>query len=338
MRSLNFADSLGADLVSAANTEHALETYRRLTAAGYGDTSEEYRPDLAMLNYGPEYFGAEYYAGDYYGQDQFGGFWGSIKKGVSGVAKGVSGVVKSGVSTALAPVRLTRDIAQGKNILKSVRAQAETVVRNTRDALPMAASIVSVVPGVGSVVSSGLSAASALSQGKSLREIAEDAAMGAIPGGALVKSGLRAGINVARGQNVLQSVAREGVQYARSQLPGGQLAQQGLTAATQIARGQNVLRSVSPLAQQLVKSPMVKVGSTGAALQFTRNLPAKAMAATTAQVVRAAQSTNPSVFNAARQVVSNTQREARAGNPGASIAARTIQAAIAQRIAQLMPR
>lgn len=343
MRSLNFADSLGADLVSASNTDLALDTYRRLTAAGYGESSDEYRPDLALLGYGPEYFGAEYYAGDYYGQDQFGGFWSTLKKGVSGVGRAVSSGVKAvgsipGVSTAFAPVRLVRDIGQGKNVIQSVRRQAEGVVRDTRRALPLAASVVSIVPGVGSITASGLSALSAASQGKSLREIAEDAAMGAIPGGQIVKSGLRSGINIARGENVLQAVSREGVQYARTQLPGGQFAQQALTSAGQIARGQNVLRSVTPLATQLVKSQLVKVGPTGAALQFTRNMPAKALAATTAQVVRAAQSSNPSVFNNVRQIVMNTQREAQRGNPAASLATRTIRNAVAQRIAQLTPR
>lgn len=338
MQSLNRCDSLGGDVLSAANTEHALETYRRLTAAGYGDSPEEFRPDLAPTGYGPEYFGVEYYSGD-----EFGGFFSSIAKGISsvgkGIVKGVSAVGKlPGVSTAFAPLRLVSDVARGKNVIGSVRKQAESVVRDTRKSLPVAASVVSVIPGVGTGVGMGLSALSAASEGKSLREIAEDAALGAIPGGPLVKAGLRAGINVARGQNVLKAVGREGIAYAKTQLPGGQFAQQALTAGVNVARGQNVVSAVTPLAQQLVNSPMVKVGPMGAALQFARNLPPKAMVATTGQVLRAAQSRNPTVLANVRQIVANTQREARQGNPGAALAARTIQNAAAHRYAQLIRR
>lgn len=352
MQSLNRCDSLGEDMLTAANTEHALETYRRLTAAGYGETTEEFRPDLAPTGWGPEYFGAEYYAGDYYGRDyyggeEFGGLFGSIAKGISSVAKtatktvskGVSTLGKvPGVSTAFAPARLVRDVARGQNVIGSVRRQAESVVRDTRKSLPVAASVVSVIPGVGTGVGMGLSGLAAVSEGKSLREIAEDAALGAVPGGPLVKAGLRAGINVARGENVIKAVGREGIEYAKTQLPGGALAQHALTAGVNVARGQNVVSAVAPVVQQLVKSPMVKVGPMGAALQFARNVPSNAITATTGRLIRAAESRNPTVLANVRQIVANTQREARQGNPGAAIAARTIQNAATQRFAQLIRR
>lgn len=329
MHALNRRDSLGLDVNedvnSATNTTRVLDTYRRLTAAGYGDSPEEFRPDLAATNFGPEYFGR-----DFYGEDQFGGFFGSIAKGISSVGKGVvrtAGKVP-GLSPMLAPVRAVSDIARGKNVLKTVRAQAEAVVADTRRSLPIAAGVVSVVPGVGTGVAAGLSAANALSQGKNLREIAEDAAIGAVPGGALVKASLRAGINVARGQNVIRAVGREGIQYAKSQLPGGQLVQQAATTAASIVLG----KSPAAIARQLVTSPLVKVGPAGAALQFGRNIPANAIAATTTQVLRAASSRNPSVVANVRKIVANTQTAARAGNPGAQVAVRTLQNAVAQRL------
>lgn len=337
MQALNRSDSLGFDTIGCdAGTcvgIDGLETYRRLKAAGYGESPEDFRPDMAPDMRGPEYFGGEYFGGEYFGgyDDQFGGWnpFKAIAKGVSTVAKGVAKGVTSGVSavgklpgvsTAFAPVRLVSDIAQGKNVVSSVRKQAESVVRDTRASLPLAASVVSIVPGAGTGLAAGLSAASALSQGKSLREIAEDAAMGAIPGGQLVKTALRAGINVARGENVAQSLAKGGLEYARSQVPGGQAVQQAITSGLNIARGGNVLREVSPIAQRLVGAQVAKLGPRGASLQFPQGTPPAAIVQTTSAVMRAARSPVPSVFNAARQVVENTKREAASGNRGAQTA------------------
>jgi len=174
------------------------------------------------------------------------GWFGS--KWAKAAVKGVSSVVKvvgkvPGVSTAFAPIRLARDVASGKNVARSIAKQGRSVVADTRRALPVAASVVSFVPGVGTGVGAGLSALSAVSQGKNLRQIAEQAALGAIPGGQLARSALRAGIGVARGQNVLKTVGREGISYARQHLPGGELAQRGLNVAMSVAHGGNVAKS-----------------------------------------------------------------------------------------------
>jgi len=164
-----------------------------------------------------------------------------VGKAVSSVAKTVAKV--PGISTALAPVRLARDIARGKNVVASIKKQGAAVVADTRKALPVAASIVSVIPGAGTAVGAGLSAVSAVSQGKSLAQIGQAAALGAIPGGQLARSALRAGIGVARGQNVLKTVGREGLAYARQNLPGGELAQRALNVGIAAAQGQNVARA-----------------------------------------------------------------------------------------------
>jgi len=207
-----------------------LETFRRLTAAGYEHSAEQYRPDLAPSPYGPEYFGGC----EYYGGEEFGGLFSGLKKAVSGAVKGVAKGVTSVGRTALAPARAARDIASGKNVYRSVRDQAAGVVRDVRSALPAAASAISVVPGLGTVAASGISAVSAISRGKSLREIAEDAAMGAVPGGQAVKSALRVGINAARGQNLLKSAAREGASFAQRAIPIPQ--SRAFSIARQIAR------------------------------------------------------------------------------------------------------
>lgn len=166
----------------------------------------------------------------------------SAKKGIKSVAKVVSKV--PGVKTFGSQFALVSDIARGKNIAASIAARAKGVVADTRAGLPIAASVASFVPGVGTAVSSGLSAASALSQGKGLRAIAEEAVLGAVPGGTLARSALRAGIGVARGQNVLKTVASEGYQYAKQNLPGGEIAARALNVAENVARGGNVVQAV----------------------------------------------------------------------------------------------
>jgi hypothetical protein len=180
------------------------------------------------------------------GYDETGWFGGTLykkaKKAVSSVAKVVSKV--PGVSQFTAPISLASKIARGQNLVKAIGSTAKDVVADARASLPIAASVASFVPGVGTAVSSGLSAASAISQGKSLRAIAEEAALGAVPGGTLARSALRAGIGVARGQNVLKTVASEGYSYAKQNLPGGEIAQRALSAAENVARGGNVVQAV----------------------------------------------------------------------------------------------
>lgn len=178
---------------------------------------------------------------------EVGWFGSKLVKKIGKVAKGAVKIVGKvpGISAITAPVRLVGDIAKGRNVVRSIGRAGSSVVADARKSLPMAASVVSFVPGVGTAVGAGLNAASALSQGKSLAQIGQAAAIGAIPGGAIAQSALRAGYSVARGGNVLKSVAREGVSYARSQIPGGELAQRAFNVAENVARGGNVAKSVA---------------------------------------------------------------------------------------------
>ena len=175
-----------------------------------------------------------------------GGLVKGVAKGVKSAAKGVAKVASHvpGISAVTAPVGLVSDIAHGKNVIKSVRKRGATIARDVQRAAPIAANVASFVPGAGTALSSGLSAVSAVAQGKSLQDIATAAAQGAIPGGAIVRQGLAVASDVARGKNVVSSVGRGVVSYAKSQVPGGQYLTPVVTAATDIARGRNVVSSV----------------------------------------------------------------------------------------------
>jgi hypothetical protein len=165
---------------------------------------------------------------------------------------GVKSVVKvaekashlPGVSHALVGYRVAADVAQGRNVVRSVGRQVKTAVADTRKGLPIAAGVVSFVPGVGQGVASGLSAAAALSEGKSLRDIAIDAAIGAVPGGQIAKAATQAGYKIAKGQNVLKSVASSGLDYAASTIGGGDVTKKAIRAGVNVARGQNVIEAV----------------------------------------------------------------------------------------------
>lgn len=190
-----------------------------------------------------------------------------IGKAVKSVGKAVGSI--PGVKILAAPVNLVSDVARGRNVVRSIGRAGSAVVSDVRSAVPLAASVVSFIPGAGTAVGAGLNAVSALSQGKSLAQIGQAAALGAIPGGQLARSAVRAGVSVAKGGNVLKSVAREGVSYARTQLPGGELAQRALNVGVNVAKGGNVLQSVAregvsyakqsagSQISQLAKAPMI---------------------------------------------------------------------------------
>jgi hypothetical protein len=170
----------------------------------------------------------------------------AFKKAKSAVSKGAQLARKvPGASAITAPIDLARDVAKGKNVVQAVRAQGRTIAADVKKSAPLAASVVSVVPGVGSGAAAVISGAAAAAEGKSWDQIALDAASGAVPGGPLAASALKAGIRVAKGQNVLKAVTSEGMSYAEKNIPGGTLGRAALRAGVGIAKGQNVAKTIA---------------------------------------------------------------------------------------------
>ena len=173
------------------------------------------------------------------------GSWASKAfKKVKKVAKKIPGT-----STLTAPLKAARDIAKGRNVVKSIRKAGRDTIADTRKSLPIAASVASFVPGIGTGIAAGLSAATALSEGKGLRGMVEEAAIGAIPGGKIARAALKAGIGVAKGQNVLKTLGREGLELGKQVVPGGRLVgeaiESGVRAGYGIAKGQNVAKTLA---------------------------------------------------------------------------------------------
>lgn len=192
--------------------------------------------------------GSYVYGADF--PDEVGWFGGdlyrSAKKAVKSVGKGISSVAKHipGTSLITAPLNVVSDVAKGKNVVSSLRKRGGSVVSDVRSSLPIAASVVSFVPGVGTAIGAGLNATSALAQGKSIKDIGLAAVSGAVPGGALALQGANIAGDAIRGRNLIDSAKKRGLEYVKSSVPGGQLGQSTFSVAADVARGKNVAKSV----------------------------------------------------------------------------------------------
>ncbi len=178
-----------------------------------------------------------------YGYDEVGWFGSKAFKAIGKVAKGV-------VKIAVAPIKHTvnaaSDIAHGKNVFKSVAKMVTADLKTLGSVAPYVQTVVSFVPGVGSVASSALGAVSAGLQGKSLAEIAKAAASGAVPGGPLMVAAVATAVNMVsagvQGQNIAKAAATELASAAAGLVPNPQLAQVLRDATKAGINGQNVLK------------------------------------------------------------------------------------------------
>lgn len=92
-------------------------------------------------------------------------------------------VLKSAYHAVAAPIVITSQLAQGKRVDRVLMGQLKTMSRDAKDVAPLAQTIVSFVPGVGSGISAALGAGLAIAEGQPIDKIAEAAVAGAVPGG-----------------------------------------------------------------------------------------------------------------------------------------------------------
>ena len=114
------------------------------------------------------------------------------------VGKGAKGVIKFTDEAIVKEPALhfITQIAQGKNIAQAAKIAVHDGVKEFAKAGPIAQSIVSVIPGVGTAVGVAIGAGVALAQGKPISEIMIDAAAGAVPGGLVAADALHAGAKI----------------------------------------------------------------------------------------------------------------------------------------------
>lgn len=116
-------------------------------------------------------------------------------------------VFDAGFNIGMAPVKLTNAVVlEGRRIDKAVLDNLKEQLHEFKQVAPYAQMVISIVPGVGTGVSACLSAGLALAEGQSIEEVLKAGAIGAIPGGPLVKAAVTMGVetiqHVAKGEKL----------------------------------------------------------------------------------------------------------------------------------------
>jgi hypothetical protein len=103
-------------------------------------------------------------------------------------------------------VNATVAIAQGRRIDRALMDQVHVAVKDFKQIAPYAQMVVGMVPGVGQGVSAAMSAGLALANGQPIGAALQAGMMGAIPGGVLVQSAVKASMetiqHVAKGESL----------------------------------------------------------------------------------------------------------------------------------------
>jgi peptidoglycan hydrolase-like protein with peptidoglycan-binding domain len=207
----------------------------------------------------------------------------SVGGGLASVGKGIGGAVvgigKTLVNIQTSPLKLVRDIAQGKNVLESVKDDVKRNIQSAKEIAPYAAAVVSFVPGVGSGISGAIQAGLALANGQSITDALVAGVKGAIPGGPIAQQAFSTAYNLAKGQSVTEAV----LGAIREQLPGGAAAKTAFDTAVALAHGQSV--------QQAALAAGVKLAPGGAAGQSLARIGQTALVG--GNVIKAAMAETP---------------------------------------------
>jgi hypothetical protein len=174
-----------------------------------------------------------------------------IGKAAGSVAKGVVKVAETGVRLTTAPARAAINIGKaavtGQNIAKAAYAEVKSSVQDLKTVAPIAQTVFSVVPGVGTLASVAIGATQAALSGKSLTEIVKAAGVSAIPGGPLAQQIARAGINTIQagveGKNMLKAAAQNTISAVASAIPDATARALLERVALDAAAGKNVLQA-----------------------------------------------------------------------------------------------
>ena len=133
-------------------------------------------------------------------------------------------------------IQAADNVVSGVRLDKVASRYFESQVGNVRELAPYIQAVISLVPGIGPGVSGAISAGLSLAQGRSIDQALVDAAVGALPGGALVQSAAKMTFAAASGKPIsdiavaalpLSPAAKEGIKA-------------GLRVASDLAQGKRV--------------------------------------------------------------------------------------------------
>jgi hypothetical protein len=184
----------------------------------------------------------------------------SIEKGLDAVNK----LVPIGSVLSLTPLGMTMRaarslgrVAAGENIFKVAGNFVKSGLKDVGQAVQLASTVASFVPGVGTGVAAALGAAGALAQGRPITEAVLAAARGALPGGAIAAAAFDVASGLAQGKSLSESA----LSAARNQLPGGAAARAAFDAGLALAQGKKLQDvAISTAGRILPPSPFSSTG------------------------------------------------------------------------------
>jgi hypothetical protein len=176
------------------------------------------------------------------------------KKAVKDAAHRTLKLAKRSVMVAATPWALKRN-------LRLIKAEARDMKKDLKAGAPvlkLASTGASFIPGIGTAAAAGLGAAAAIGEGKSLANIAKEAALSAMPGGMLTRMAVETAIGAASGKRLDRAL----VQGVRKSVPGGPVGQAVFDGALHVAQGQRLDRVAAQGALQLAEAYGGKLGRT----------------------------------------------------------------------------
>jgi hypothetical protein len=203
------------------------------------------------------------------------------------LAKAAGSVAKIATAPQRAVFNTARDIAKGKNVLKTLKQQGTGLVYSTLEGAKLLGNVATFIPGLGTGVAFAIqysaSVGDAIAHGKNVLASAKagaiTAALNSLPGGQLTGGLIRTVANVAvaglKGQNLLKSAAHEVVASAVTLISNPQAQKLLADAADAAMKGQNVLQGVKASA---IKQALAQVPDASARAVIEATLQGKAPA------------------------------------------------------------
>lgn len=166
----------------------------------------------------------------------------TVAGGVSSVGKQLDKVPVVGkglhavYNVATGPIELTAHLASGERIDHAVIGSMKGQLAAAKGIAPYAATVVSMVPGVGTGVSAAIGAASALASGKPITEALISAARNALPGGPLAQSAFDV-VHAAASGKKITDIALSAIPLPPEQK---EALRQGIEVAKDVAAGKRI--------------------------------------------------------------------------------------------------
>jgi hypothetical protein len=168
---------------------------------------------------------------------------------------------------AASPLTTAIHLAEGQPINQAALGLLKDNVGAVKSVAPLATTIISMVPGVGTGVAAAIAAGAALAEGKTITAALEDAVRGAIPGGAIAQAGFDMARKVASGENV----GKAALETARAQLPP--IAQKAFDVGLAVASGKKMQSAIAAAVTSFAPAELQQVLDVGKkAVESTQGL------------------------------------------------------------------